>query len=103
MTTVSVSEFSSKLTETIKSKDASASLLLIQQFKELMKDPSVGSEYVIWITEPGNLSSLHRILIENLNIHPRLLAIKRVSSSRTLKAVLLVQAVELAIKKVHSL
>lgn len=91
------------LIDAINSKDARASLTEIQQYKNMMRDSSVGSEYVLWITEPVNLTNVHKTLADNLQVPPRLLAIRRSSMNRTQKAVLLTQAIETAIKRVHNL
>ncbi len=91
------------LLESIKSKDAQQALTQVQQFRDNMRNVTVGADYVMWITEPVNLTSVHKALAEDLNVPPRLLAIKRSMVNRTQKAVLLVQAIELAVKRVHSL
>ena len=93
----------SLLLESIKSKDAQQALTHVQLFKDKMRDTTVGADYVMWITEPVNLTSVHKALAEDLNVPPRLLAIRRSTMNRTQKAVLLVQAIELAVKRVHSL
>lgn len=91
------------LLETIKSKDALKSYTQVQQFKENMRDATVGADYVLWISEPVNLTRVHQALAEDLGVPPRAMAIKRVLMSRTQRAVLLVQAMEIAIKRVHQL
>jgi hypothetical protein len=91
------------LLETIKSKDALKSYAQVQQFREKMKDVTVGTDYVIWISEPVNLTRVHKALAEDLDVPPRAMVIKRVVMNRTQKAVLLVQAMEGAIKRVHNL
>ena len=91
------------LLESIKSKDAQQALTQVQQFRDNMRNVTVGADYVMWITEPANLTSVHKALAEDLNVPPRLLAIKRASMNRTQKAVLLVQAIELAVKRVHNI
>lgn len=96
-------EFGELLLETIKSKDALKSMTQVQQFKEKMRDTTVGADYVLWISEPVNLTRIHKALAEDLDVPPRALAIKRVLVSRTQKAVLLVQAMEIAIRRVHQL
>lgn len=101
--TVSASEFSQELLEAIKSKDAQQSLTKVQQYKENMRDTTVGVDYVTWITEPANLTLVHKALADDMNVPPRLLAIKRVAMSRTQKAVLLTLAIENAIRKVHKI
>jgi hypothetical protein len=87
----------------INSKDAQKSLLEVQQFKDKMRDVTVGADYVVWITEPVNLTSVHKALAEDLNVPPKLLAIRRSALNRTQKAVMLVQAIEVSIKRTHSL
>lgn len=91
------------LLETIKSKDVQAAYAKVQQFRESMKDATVGTDYVLWISEPANLTLVHKALAEDLNVPPKLLAIRRVPMSRTRRADLLMQAVELGIKRVHDL
>jgi hypothetical protein len=103
MTKVSASEFAEQLLETIKSKDALKSMTQVQQYKENMRDVTVGSDYVTWISEPVNLTRVHQALTEDLGVPPRVMAIKRVLMSRPQRAYLLVQAMELGIKKVHQL
>ena len=103
MATVSATDFGNRLLETIKSKDVQQSILKVQQYRECMRDASVGAEYVLWITEPVNLTSVHKALAEDLGVPPKVLAIKRGVMSRTQKAVFLVQAIEMGIKKVHKL
>jgi len=91
------------LLETIKSKDALKSMTQVQQFRESMRDTTVGADYVAWISEPVNLTRVHKALAEDLDVPPRAMAIKRVLMSRTQRAMLLTQAMELAIKRVHQL
>ena len=102
-TTMTAIESGELLLETIKSKDVLKTVTQVQQFKEKMRDATVGADYVVWISEPVNLTRVHKALAEDLDVPPRALMIKRVLMSRTQKAVLLVQAMEIAIKKVHKL
>lgn len=101
--TQSGAEFGKVLLETIKSKDVQLVITQVQQFKENMRDATVGADYVTWITEPANLTLVHKALAEDLGVPPRAMAIKRVLMSRTQRAVLLVQAMELAVKRVYNL
>jgi hypothetical protein len=101
MTTAS--KFGKELLEIIKSKDVLESYTKVQQFKENMTDATVGADFVLWISEPVNLTNVHKALAEDLEVPARAMAIKRVLMSRTQRAVLLVQAMETAIKKVHKL
>ena len=100
---INASEAGELLLETIKSKDVLKSLTQVQQFKAMMRDVTVGADYVIWISEPVNLTRVHVALAEDLGVPPRAMAIKRVLMSRTSRAVLLTQAMEIAIKRVHKL
>jgi hypothetical protein len=103
MTTMKNFEAGEKLLEAINNKDVQESYTQVQQFKAKMRDVTVGIDYVAWITEPVNLTRVHKALAEDLSVPPRAMAIKRMQMSRTQRAVLLVQAMEGAIKRVHSL
>jgi hypothetical protein len=96
-------EAGQSLLESIQSKDAREFITEVQRFREGMKDVAVGADHVVWITEPANLTKVHKALAEDLEIPPRSLAIKRRLMSRTQKAVLLVQAMEIATKRIHKL
>jgi hypothetical protein len=100
---MTVGEFTDELFAVISSKDAQQSVTKVQQFKEFMKNPAVGADYVIWITEPVNLTRLQKALADDLEVPRRAMAIRRILMSRTQKAVLLIQAMEIAIKRVHKL
>lgn len=99
----SAKEIGDRLLETIKSKDAQKSFTEVQQFREKMRDIAVGADFVGWITEPANLTSVHKALAEDLGVPPRALAIKRMAMTRTQRAMLLTQAMENAIRRVHGL
>lgn len=101
--TRTASDLGTDLLSAIKSKDALKSLTLVTEFKESMKDPVVGADYVRWISEPVNLTSVHQALANDLVVPPRLLAIKKMPMTRVQRSVLLVHAMELAIKRTHSL
>jgi hypothetical protein len=91
------------LLETIKSKDVQKSMTQVQQFIAFMKDQTVGADYVAWISEPVNLTRVHKALADDLGVPPRAMAIKRMQMTRTRKAYMLVQAMEIAIRRVHQL
>lgn len=91
------------LLESIKSKDALKTMTQIQQFRENMKDMAVGADFVAWISEPVNLTKIHKALAEDLDVPPRAMAIKRALMSRTQRAMLLTQAMELAVKRCYKL
>ena len=96
-------EAGKSLSESFIAGDPVVALQNIVSYRQGMKDPATGAEFILWVTEPPNLTLLHTALIEHLGIPPKLLAIRRLSLSRTQKAVLLTQAMEIAIKKVHKL
>jgi hypothetical protein len=100
---MTAANFGEALLETIHSKDAQKSVSVVQQYRQSMMDPTVGGDYVTWITEPANLTRVHKAVAEDLNVPPRAMAIKRMLMSRPQRANLLMQAVELAIKRVHGL
>ena len=90
----------SRILDAINRKDAVLALKEVQSFQEMMKDVNHGAEYVTWLLTPANLTAVHQGLISCLGVSPRQLAIKRVSVSKTLRAVLLVRAIEISINKV---
>jgi hypothetical protein len=101
--TLSAIESGELLLEAIQSKDAQQFVTQVQQYREGMRDVTVGADYVVWISEPVNLTRIHKALAEDLGVPPRALAIKRRLMSRTQKAALLLQAMEIATKRVHKL
>lgn len=103
MTNFSANDSGEQLLETIKSKDFLSTLEKIKEFNAMMHDVTVGATYVLYILEPKNLARLHNGLINDLDISPRALKIKRSLMSRTQKAVLLIQAMEIAIKRAYNI
>ena len=103
ITIATATEAGELLLEVIKSKDAVKSYTHVQQFRENMRNTTVGADYVTWISEPVNLTRVHKALAEDLGVPPRAMAIKRMLMSRAQKASLLVQAMEIAIKRVYQL
>lgn len=89
-----------ELLDAITSKDVQRAKTEVQQFNANMRDATVGADYVIWITEPANLTKVHMALATDLGVPPRLLAIKRLAMSRARKAALLVQAMTNALNRV---
>lgn len=100
---LSASEAGECLLKTFETKDVLNSYTQIQEYRECMRDPTVGADYVMWVSEPINLSKLHASLTENLEIPQKVMAIRRALMTRTQRAALLTQAMEMAVKKVHKL
>jgi hypothetical protein len=87
----------------IDSADPSSVMNTIVKYGENMRDPAIGAAHVMWITDPANLTKIHTELINKLGIPAKLMSIRRGNYSRTRKAVMLVQAMEFAVKRVHKL
>lgn len=96
-------DFGNELLLVINSKDAQKTIALVQEYMGCMKDPSVGADYVNWISVPANLTKVQKALADDLDVPPRAMAIKRVLMSRPQRAALLIQAIEIAIKRVHKI
>ena len=89
------------LLDAIRSKDAQQAKTQVQQFSANMRNPTVGADYVIWITEPVNLTEVHKALAEDLDVPPRLLAIRRKLMSRAQRAMILMLAIEKALGRLY--
>jgi hypothetical protein len=87
----------------ISTKNAVVSVAAIQSYRVNMRDVGIGAEYVMWISEPTNLTKVHNAIVDNLGVEPRAMAIRRRLMSRTQRAELLTQAMEIAIKRCHQL
>ncbi len=91
-----------ELLAAIKSKDVQKAITAVQQYHASMRDATVGHDYVNWLSEPANLTLVHQALAEDLNVPPRLLAIRRQLMSRTQRAVLLISAIDRALARITS-
>ena len=87
----------------INAKNPEETLLKIQGYIESMKNPEIGAEYVSWITTPVNVTNIHNALTSELEINPRALLIKRRPLSRPQRGILLIYAMEIAIKRQYQL
>ncbi len=85
----------------IKSKDVQETKTQVQQFNDNMRNPDTGADWVIWLTEPANLTEVHKALVADLDIPPRLLAIRRRLMSRAQRAMILMLAIEKALGRVY--
>lgn len=84
----------------ISSKDTSIALSAAQAYETHMRNPADGVNYVLWLTEPPNLTAVHRALIDNLGIPPKLLAVRRTAANRTQKSLMLIKAIQSGIQRV---
>ena len=96
--TTPINEFTPKLLAAIKSKDASASLALIQEYKTAI---STSGDYIVWITDPANLTNVQTSITESFGIPQKAMMIKpRPGASRGLRASFFLQAMENSLKRV---
>lgn len=91
------------LVNSILTKDANRALNAIGVYRTGMQNKDNGAQYVQWISLPANLTSVQQALINHLGIEPRAMAIKRMTMSRTQRAVLIMQAMEIAVKRKYNL
>lgn len=96
-------ELGTRMLVTAESGDAAAFLVALGDFKDALQTPGSGSEYVNWLSNPANLTKLHLAISTNLNVPPRLLAIKRLSVSRGQKCMMMLRAMEISVRKIHNL
>lgn len=89
------------LVDALKTGDPMLSVTELSNYNTSMRDPAVGAQYVAWITEPTNLTTVQSLVVEFLKVPPRLMAIKRAPMSRTQRAVLFIRAIEMAIKRIY--
>jgi len=92
-----IADFSTTLLETIQSKNTTDTLLLIKEFKEMIK---TDSNYVVWITDPKNLIKVQQSITENLKVPHKMMMIKKRQVTRAQNAMFFLQAMENGIKKV---
>lgn len=103
MTNKTASVAGEELVLIINKKDPLAAMTALQEYQVNMRNVEVGADYVMWISEPTNLTKVHQAIVDNLDIPQRAMAIIRRLMSRTQRAVLLTQAMEIAIKRRHQL
>lgn len=99
----SAAELGEELISVINSENVAKTIECLQQFSGNMRNPVIGADHVVWISEPVNLTRVHSAIVEHLNIPQRAMAIKRLLMSRPQRAMLLMQAMEIAIKRSHNL
>lgn len=85
------------------SKDPKKLLTALTDFDLATRDVENGVNYVAWLSNPVNITSLHRNLMNNFSVQPRLLAIRRGNYTRTRRAVLMLHAMINAIRRTHNL
>lgn len=94
--TVSIEIISKMLNEAIVAKDKIRVLTIVKMLSEtIRKDPVA----VKWFVAPSNLTGIHDLLVEHMDISPKMLMIKNRESNRQRRAFLMVQAMENAIKR----
>jgi hypothetical protein len=89
------------LFDAINKKSPKETLAALNTFEAGMKNPDTGAKFVEWITTPQNISDLQTALVSNLDIPPRLLAIRRKPMTRNQRAMILFKTLENAISRVY--
>ena len=90
-------EFSTKLKETILTKDKQETMRMLTELKELVR---TNVEFTGWITEPVNLTTIKQMLIDNLNVQPRAMQLKQRPSTRRQRALMFSIALENGVKHI---
>ena len=94
---VSIGTIISLLEETIKDKNAMKTLALVLELKaKVLTD----AETIKWITEPANIKNIHDLLVEHLEVPPKMMMLKTKISHKQKRANLFVQAIENGVRKV---
>ena len=72
-------------------------------FRNGVRNPETGSQLVGWVSTPANLTQLHTALAENMGVPHRAMAIRRLNVTRGQKVMMLLQAMEIAVRRTHKL
>ena len=75
----------------------------LMQYREGICTPDTGAALVAWVSTPANLTQLHAALTERMGIPQRALAIKRRNVTRGQQVMMLLQAMETAVRRAHNL
>lgn len=94
---ISIEVLTDMLHKTIEEKDIQKTLMLVTKLKEMVRSDA---EAVKWISEPANLTKLQASLVENLEIPHKLMLIKGRIPHKQRRAMLFMEAMEAAVRKV---
>jgi hypothetical protein len=89
--------FADRLFGAIKSKDIESTRLALAELRELMRNDV---QYILWLTEPANLTTIHRLLVENFAIPPKAMMVKMRNMTRLQKGFYFLQGIENGVKRV---
>lgn len=98
-----MSDMGVHLLNVIETASPEEALVAIGQYKAGMMDPLSGAHLVGWVSIPANLMELQSKMEQFQGVPRKLMSIKRTNATRVRRALLMVQAMELALKKVHNL
>lgn len=98
-----MNELGNQLLNTIETATPQGALTAITEFKAKMAEPQTGPLLVGWVSVPNNVMALHTCLTQFQGVPPKLMSIRRGNMTRARRSILMVQAMELALKKVHRL
>lgn len=85
------------LHRTIEEKDIQKTLMLVTTLKDMVR---VDAEAVKWISEPANLNKLQSSLTDHLGVPQKLMMVKGRIPHKQRRAMLFMEAMEAAVRKV---
>ena len=81
------------LKSSIESNDKEGVILVLDKLEEQVAQKN-NAELVKWVTEPQNITELHRMLIEHMNVIPRAMMLKTRVPNRYRRAFLFIKAMK---------
>ena len=97
MSNISIGVLITMLHQTIVEKDIQKTLMLVTTLKEMVRNDA---EAVKWISEPTNLNQLQAALTDNLGVPQKLMMVKGRIPHKQRRAMLFMEAMEAAVRKV---
>ena len=86
-----------------RSGDPSKFIDELTAYRNGVRNPETGSQLVGWVSTPSNLTQLHNALAEHMGVPHRAMAIRRLNVTRGQKVMMLLQAMEIAVRRTHKL
>ena len=86
-----------------RSGDPSKFIDELTAYRNGVRNPETGSQLVGWVSTPSNLTQLHNALAEHMGVPHRAMAIRRLNVTRGQKVMMLLQAMEIAVRRTHNL
>lgn len=102
-TTVMNTDPGAALLAAARSGDPSKFIDELTTYRNGVRNPETGSQLVGWVSTPSNLTQLHNALAEHMGVPHRAMAIRRLNVTRGQKVMMLLQAMEIAVRRTHKL